>query len=59
LAIAVVLPFASAPLWAKQWGASLIAAIAALWVLPAAVVGALGWVVYKVLEYLAAKAGLT
>jgi hypothetical protein len=59
LAIAVVLPFASAPLWAKQWGASPIAAIAALWVLPAAVVGALGWVVYKVLEYLAAKAGLT
>ena len=47
LLIAVLLPFASAPLWGKQFGASLVAAIAALWILPAAAFAALGYVVYQ------------
>ncbi len=58
LLIAVLLPFASAPLWGKQYGASLVAAIAALWILPAAAFAALGYVVYQGLEFLAAKVGL-
>lgn len=58
LVIAVALPFASTLLWGKQRGASLIAAVAALWVLPAAVFGVLAWIVYKILEYLASKVGL-
>jgi len=58
LLIAVVLPFASAPLWGKQYGASLVAAIAALWILPAAAFAALGYVVYQILEFVAEKVGL-
>jgi len=56
--IAGMLPFASAPLWGKQYGASLVAAIAALWILPAAAFAALGYVVYQCLEFLAEKFGL-
>lgn len=56
--IAVLLPSASAPLWGKQYGASLVAAIAALWILPAGAFAALGYVVYQSLEFLAAKVGL-
>jgi Protein of unknown function (DUF1353) len=58
LLIAGLLPFASAPLWGKQYGASLVAAIAALWILPAAAFAALGYVVYQSLEFLAEKFGL-
>lgn len=56
--IALLLPFASAPLWGRQYGASLIAAIAALWILPAAAFGALGFVIYKGLEFIARRFGL-
>ena len=48
--IAVVMPFLSAPLWGKQWGASFIAAIAAVWILPPAVGALVGFLVYRVLE---------
>ena len=48
--IAIVMPFLSAPLWGKQWGASFIAAIAAVWILPPAVGALLGFLVYRVLE---------
>lgn len=58
VAIAVLLPFASAPLWGKQYGAGLVAAVAALWILPAAIFGAFGWLVFKVLDWLATRAGL-
>jgi hypothetical protein len=50
LVIAVVLPFASTVLWGKQRGASLVAAVAALWILPAALFAIVGYVVYRVLE---------
>jgi hypothetical protein len=59
LAVAVLLPFVAAPLWGKQYGAGLVAAIAALWILPAAVLAGLGYLVYLILERLAGKLGLT
>ena len=58
LIVAVLLPFASAPLWGRQYGASIVAAVAALWVLPAAAFALLGYLVYQVLEWLADKSGL-
>ncbi len=57
LGIAVVLPFASAVLWGKQYGASFVAAAAALWILPAAIFAALGYVAYWILERLASAIG--
>lgn len=57
-AIALVLPFASAPLWGKQYGASLIAAVAGIWILPAAALAAVGYLVYQIIEWFAAKLGL-
>jgi hypothetical protein len=59
LAIAVLLPFAAAPLWGKQYGGGLVAAIAGAWILPAAVFGGLGYVVYALLERLAKAVGLS
>ncbi len=59
LVVAVLLPLASAPLWGRQFGASLVAAVAALWVLPAAVFAAIGYLVYQVLESVARRAGLS
>lgn len=58
VATALVLPFAAAPLWGKQIGAGLVAAVAAAWVLPAAVFGLVGLVVYRGLERVAAGLGL-
>ena len=57
--VVVLLPFAAAPLWGKQYGAGLVAAVAALWILPAAVFAGLGYLTYLILERLAGKAGLT
>lgn len=59
LLVAVLLPFASAPLWGRQFGASLVAAVAALWVLPAAAFALLGYLVYQALESVARKSGLS
>ena len=56
--VGLLLPVASAPLWGKQFGASLVAAVAALWILPAAAFGLLGYIVYQALELAARKAGL-
>ncbi|MFT3855422.1 MAG: DUF1353 domain-containing protein [Ilumatobacteraceae bacterium] len=50
LAVAAVLPVVSAPLWGKQFGASLIAAPVAMFLLPAAVLAAVGMAIYLVLE---------
>lgn len=49
---AAALPVLASGLWGKQFGAGLIAAVAALWILPAAVFAALGYVVYRILEHL-------
>jgi hypothetical protein len=59
LVIAGVLPFASTVLWGQQRGASLVAAVAALWILPAALFGIVGFGVYQLLEWGARKLGLT
>lgn len=56
---AVVLPFLAACLWGHQYGAGIVAAGAALWILPAAVVAGVGYLVYGGLERLAARVGLT
>ena len=50
--VAVAMPFASAPLWGRQYGASIVAAGAALWILPPAVLAGAGYVVYRALENL-------
>ncbi len=50
--VAVVMPFASAALWGRQYGASIVAAGAALWILPPAVLAGAGYVVYSALENL-------
>ena len=55
-AIALIMPFLSAPLWGKQWGASFVAAIAAVWILPPAVGALVGFLVYRVLETLVGPA---
>ena len=49
--------FASAPLWGRQFRASLVAAVAALWVLPAAAFELVGCLLYQGLEAGARKAG--
>jgi hypothetical protein len=58
LVAALVLPFAAAPLWGKQYGAGIVAAGAALWILPAAALAGIGYVVYLVLEAGAKRIGL-
>jgi hypothetical protein len=55
----VVLPFGAAPLWGRQYGAGLVAAVAAVWILPAAALGGVGYVIYLVLERVATRFGLT
>ena len=57
LVIAAVLPILAAGLWGEQWGASLVSAATAFWLVPAAVIAGLGYVVYLALERLASRAG--
>jgi len=59
MAFAVILPVASAPLWGRQFAASMIAASAALWILPAALFGLVGFGIYSGLESLALRFGAT
>jgi hypothetical protein len=58
LGIAVALPVVAAPLWGKQYGASLVAAVAALWILPATALAGVGYLVYRILERAADAVGL-
>ncbi|MFK8024862.1 MAG: DUF1353 domain-containing protein [Ilumatobacter sp.] len=58
LLASAVLPVVSAPLWGRQWGASLVAGATALWVLPAAAFAAAGFGVYRLLEFGSRKLGL-
>ncbi|MFW0795030.1 DUF1353 domain-containing protein [Gordonia sp. CPCC 205515] len=57
LALAFVLILLASPLWGRQWGASLVAAIAAFWIVPAALVAGFAWVVYLALEKIADTVG--
>lgn len=48
--VAVVMPFVSGLLWGRQFGASVVAAVAGGWILPPGVLAALGYLAYRVLE---------
>jgi hypothetical protein len=58
LVIAAALPIVAAGLWGEQWGASLVFAVTAFWLVPAAAIAGAGWLVYLALERLASRAGL-
>ncbi len=58
LLISAVLPIVAAPLWGKQFGAGLIATIAAAGVLPAAAFAFAGLMFFRVLERIAKSVGL-
>jgi len=58
LVAAGLLPFAAAALWGKQYGAGIVAAIAALWILPAAALAGVGYLVYLGLERIADVIGV-
>ena len=57
-ALAVILPLLASLLWGRQAGAGLIAAVGALWIVPAAVFGGLGYLTYRALEHLLGRFGL-
>jgi hypothetical protein len=50
LGAALVAPFIASALWGKQWGAGVVAALTASWILPPTVIAALGYLVYWLLE---------
>jgi Protein of unknown function (DUF1353) len=56
---ALVAPLVAGVLWGKQWGASLVTAVAAPFLLPPAAIGAVGYAIYWVLEWLGRKVGLS
>jgi hypothetical protein len=58
LLVALLLPLPAAFLWGKQYGAGIVAAMAALWILPAAVLAGIGYLVYLALERAAKLVGL-
>ena len=58
LIFALVLPFPAALLWGQQYGAGIVAAIAATWILPAALLAGVGYLVYLGLEWAAGLIGL-
>ena len=50
LVLALLLAFLAAGLWGRQYGAGLVAAGVALFIVPAAAAAGLGWCLYRVLE---------
>ena len=50
LTVSGLLPIAAAGLWGKQYGAGIVAALAGLWILPAAVLAGIGYLIYWLLE---------
>ncbi|WP_238418905.1 DUF1353 domain-containing protein [Gordonia sp. 'Campus'] len=59
LVLALLMIFVAAPLWGRQWAASLVAAVAALWILPAAIVAYCAYALYLLSERAARTVGLT
>lgn len=57
LVVAALLPIVAAGLWGEQWGASLVSAVTAFWLVPAAAIAGAGYLVYLALEHLAGRAG--
>jgi hypothetical protein len=58
LVIALVLPIVSSALWGKQYGAGLVAAGAAIWLLPPTILAAVGYLVYWLIERIVRQLGL-
>jgi hypothetical protein len=58
LLVALLLPLPAALLWGEQYGAGIVAAMAALWILPAALLAGIGYLVYLALERGAKLIGL-
>lgn len=56
--VAGALPFAAAVLWGRQYAAGIIAAAVALWMLPAAVLAGIGYLLYLGFERVADLVGL-
>lgn len=56
--IALVLPIVSSALWGKQYGAGLVAAGAAIWLLPPTVLAAVGYLLYWLIERIIRVFGL-
>lgn len=59
LVFSLLMIFVAAPLWGRQWAASLVAAVAALWLLPAAIVAYFAYALYLLSEKVARIVGLT
>lgn len=57
VAVALLLPAITAPLWGKQWGASLVAALAGIFVIPAGIFVVLGLAIYWMFEQTARNLG--
>lgn len=55
--VALVLPLVSSILWGEQWGASIVAAVAGVFVIPAAAFVLLGLGIYWIIEDLASLTG--
>lgn len=55
LIITALAPFAFALLWGRQYGAGLLAALAAPWILPPTVLGGIGYGIYALLECIAGR----
>lgn len=49
-AVAAVAPIPAAALWGEQYGAGLVASYSAVWLAPPTVLGAIGYVIYWLLE---------
>jgi hypothetical protein len=58
LTFALVLPLLAGLLWGKQFGAGIVAAVAGLWILPAAALAGVGYLIYLALERAARAVGL-
>lgn len=55
---AATAPVVAGLLWGRQWGASIVAALAAPWILPPTVLAVVGYVIYAVIERLGRVASL-
>lgn len=53
LLLTMLAPFVFALLWGRQYGAGLVAALAAPWILPPTVFGTIGFGIYAALEWIA------
>ncbi|MEM9748670.1 MAG: DUF1353 domain-containing protein [Actinomycetota bacterium] len=58
LAVALALPIVASALWGRQFGAGLVAAGAAVWLLPPTIIAGIGFLLYWLLERIFGLVGL-